>query len=202
MKTRILMLSGLVSLVMASAIVSAEQNYDAVWTNPDGVIVRNSDGECVRNHLRSSGPVEACGDPMPVAETTEEPVVEESKELSARALFGFDRSVLTAEGQAAIDAAVAEVGSDWVITAVRVVGHTDQIGTQAYNQNLSEERAAAVANYLEAQPGMANVSITAIGRGMSDPVVQCDSDLSRDALIECLAPNRRATLVMELEPAN
>lgn len=198
MKTRFLMLSGLVGLIMASAIVSAEQNYHAVWTNPDGVIVRNSDGECVRNHLRASGPVEACGDTMPAAET----VVEQSKELSARALFGFDRSVLTAEGQAAIDAAVAEVGSDWVITAVRVVGHTDQIGTQAYNQNLSEERAAAVADYLQAQAGMANVSITAIGRGMSNPVVQCDSDLTREALIECLAPNRRATLVMELEPAN
>lgn len=201
MKTRFLMLSGLVGLILASTIVLAEQNYHAVWTNPDGVIVRNSDGECVRNHLRASGPVEACGDPMPVAETPE-PVVEESKELSARALFGFDRSVLTTEGQAAIDAAIAEVGSDWVITAVRVVGHTDRIGTQAYNQNLSEERAAAVAEYLQAQAGMANVSITAIGRGMSNPVVQCDSDLTRDALIECLAPNRRATLVMELEPAN
>ena len=197
-----LTLSGLICLILASAIVSAEQNYHAVWTNPDGVIVRNSDGECVRNHLRMSGPVEACGDPMPVAETTEEPVVEQSKELSARALFGFDRSVLTSAGQAAIDTALAEVGRDWVITAVQVVGHTDQIGTEAYNQRLSEERAAAVADHLRAQSNMTNVSITAIGRGMSDPVVTCDSDLARDDLIECLAPNRRATLVMELEPAN
>ena len=193
-----LTLSGLICLILASAVVSAEQQYHAVWTNPEGVIIRNSDGECVRNHLRMSGPVEACGDPMPTADGA----TEQSKELSARALFGFDRSVLTSEGQAAIDTALAEVGSDWVVTAVRVVGHTDQIGTEAYNQRLSAERAAAVADHLRAQSSMADVSITAVGQGMSDPVVECDSDLSRDALIECLAPNRRATLVMELEPAN
>jgi OOP family OmpA-OmpF porin len=73
-----------------------------------------------------------------------------------------------------------------------VTGHADRIGTESYNQALSERRAAAVRNYLVA----ANVSAQTIrseGRGESQPITtpaQCQGR-SGDALKACYQPDRR-----------
>jgi outer membrane protein OmpA-like peptidoglycan-associated protein len=53
-------------------------------------------------------------------------------------------------------------------TVVHAVGHTDSTGSDAYNQNLSERRADAVASYLRSQ-GVAGNRLYATGRGESEP---------------------------------
>jgi len=68
-------------------------------------------------------------------------------------------------------------------------GHSDRLGTQKYNQRLSEKRAAAVASYLKSRGVTA--PIDAIGAGESLPVKACNNRLPRPKLIACLAPNRR-----------
>lgn len=72
---------------------------------------------------------------------------------------------------------------------ITVTGHTDRIGSDAYNQKLSERRAEAAKNYLVGKGVSAN-RLAAVGKGESSPVVTCN-DRKRSGLIECLAPNRR-----------
>jgi outer membrane protein OmpA-like peptidoglycan-associated protein len=75
---------------------------------------------------------------------------------------------------------------------IRVEGHTDAIGSDEYNQKLSEERAGAVRDYL-VQQGVPNPTVTAIGLGKADPVATNDTAAGRQQ-------NRRVELVVSGEP--
>ena len=75
---------------------------------------------------------------------------------------------------------------------IQVEGHTDSIGTEEYNQRLSEQRADTVRDYLVAQ-GVPNMTLTAVGFGKSRPVASNDSDAGRQQ-------NRRVELVVSGEP--
>jgi len=72
-----------------------------------------------------------------------------------------------------------------------VIGHTDRIGSEAYNQSLSEQRARTVADYLIAK-GLFADKVRAEGRGESSPVTggSCP-DGAKAQMIACLAPDRR-----------
>jgi outer membrane protein OmpA-like peptidoglycan-associated protein len=75
---------------------------------------------------------------------------------------------------------------------IQVEGHTDSIGTDDYNQRLSEQRADSVRDYLTTQ-GVPPQSVTAVGYGKSRPVASNDSDAGRQQ-------NRRVELVVSGEP--
>lgn len=116
--------------------------------------------------------------------------------LSAKALFGFDKAVLTQAGKEAIDREViAKLPQAGEIQMVTVEGHTDRIGSHQYNQALSERRAMAVKNYL-VQKGVKADLIDAIGYGKTSPVpgVSCPDTMGRAKLIQCLEPHRRVTV--------
>ena len=88
--------------------------------------------------------------------------------IQADALFDFDKSVLRPDGRRNIDDAMSKLsGVD--LELVIATGHTDSIGTEAYNQALSERRAAAVRDYLVSK-GIASSKITTIGKGETQPV--------------------------------
>jgi len=82
---------------------------------------------------------------------------------------------------------------------VLVTGHTDRIGTQAYNQKLSERRADAVRDYLVSK-GVARDKIETLGMGKTQPVpgVTCNMTAMKE-LIACLAPNRRVEVEVKGE---
>ena len=110
--------------------------------------------------------------------------------LDSKVLFDFDKAVLKPEGKAAIDSqVVGRLSSMQKLEVVLVTGHTDRLGTDAYNQKLSERRADAVRDYLVSK-GIDKAKIETIGMGEKQPVVQCDQKNFK-ALVECLAPNRR-----------
>jgi OOP family OmpA-OmpF porin len=88
--------------------------------------------------------------------------------IQADALFDFDKSVLRPDGRKSIDDAMAKMGGV-DLEMVIATGHTDSIGTDAYNQKLSERRAAAVKDYLVSK-GIPASKITTIGKGESQPV--------------------------------
>jgi outer membrane protein OmpA-like peptidoglycan-associated protein len=69
-----------------------------------------------------------------------------------------------------------------------VNGHTDDVGTAAYNQTLSERRAAAVRDYL-VQAGLSPENLSVTGHGKSLPLVAGNSDAAR-------AKNRRVELAI------
>lgn len=108
--------------------------------------------------------------------------------LDARTLFAFDSARLTSEGKAKLDSLISEA-SRRKSEEITVTGHTDRIGSQEYNMDLSRRRAESVAEYMVSKGVPARV-IKTIGRGETEPVVQCE-DQNWDALVACLQPNRR-----------
>ena len=120
--------------------------------------------------------------------------------LATKALFDFDKAVLKPEGKAAIDTEVISKLKDvTTLELVLVTGHTDPIGTQAYNQKLSERRADAVRDYLVSK-GVAKDKIETLGMGKTQPVpgLACHQK-ERKALIECYAPDRRVEVEVKGE---
>jgi OOP family OmpA-OmpF porin len=94
--------------------------------------------------------------------------VRQSVVIQADALFDFDKSVVRPDGKKSIDEALGKIkGVD--LEMVIATGHTDSIGTEQYNQRLSERRAAAVKEYLVSK-GIASSKVTTIGKGESQPV--------------------------------
>ena len=138
---------------------------------------------------------------MPPALAPAGTATEQVTTLSADALFKFDRysrADITDDGRAQLDhlaqALLAEQGR---IVHIHVLGYTDRLGSDAYNQTLSQRRADTVTAYLIERHVPSDL-IGAEGHGKSDPVVQCPGDKSRNALIACLAPNRRVVVRVEM----
>ena len=114
--------------------------------------------------------------------------------LSASELFAFNSAKL-GPNQPKLDEVAATMQANSEIASVTIVGYTDRIGSTAYNQKLSEQRANSVKAYLEGK-GVSGGRLTAVGKGEADPVVECKDEKKRPALIKCLEPNRR----VEIEP--
>lgn len=116
--------------------------------------------------------------------------------FSAESLFGFDRSEVKPEGKAALDTFSKElVGTRF--ETVLVEGHTDRLGSQVYNQRLSEQRAEAVKSYMVTSGGVDATKISAVGKSESEPVTKpgdCKGSKANAALIACLQPDRRVDI--------
>jgi OOP family OmpA-OmpF porin len=108
--------------------------------------------------------------------------------LQSDALFDFDRAVIRKDAQDKLDGLVGQM-KDVNLEVVIAVGHTDRLGSNAYNQRLSVRRAEAVKNYLVSKGIPANRVYTE-GKGETQPVKNC-TETNRKALIACLQPNRR-----------
>jgi OOP family OmpA-OmpF porin len=108
--------------------------------------------------------------------------------LSATELFAFDSAELRLP-QPRLDEIVAALGSNREVNDIDITGYTDRIGSETYNQKLSERRAVAVKTYLVSK-GVDASRLKAQGRGEANPVVVC-TDKKLAALINCLEPNRR-----------
>ena len=125
------------------------------------------------------------------------PVVETKRfTLKSDVLFTFNKSTLKPEGQQALDQLYSQLSSmDPKDGSVVVLGFTDRIGSDQYNQKLSEKRAQSVVDYLVSK-GIPSNKISARGMGESNPVTgnTCDSVKGRQALIDCLAPDRRVEI--------
>jgi OOP family OmpA-OmpF porin len=151
------------------------------------------------NYAFSSPPVAAVApapEPTPVAVVEAPPAPMppppparfEKVTMSATELFEFNKATLRAP-QPKLDEIAAALQADMSITDIDVTGYTDRLGSDKYNQALSERRAVAVREYLVAR-GIDGSRLKAVGKGESNPVVECN-DKKRADLIACLAPNRR-----------
>ena len=114
--------------------------------------------------------------------------------VAADALFDFNKAVLRPEGKAKLDEVVAK-SKAIKLEVILAVGHTDRIGSDSYNQKLSEKRAAAVKEYLVAKGIEANRVYTE-GKGEKQPVTgnKCKGNAKTKALIDCLQPDRRVDI--------
>jgi OOP family OmpA-OmpF porin len=111
--------------------------------------------------------------------------------LDAGALFEFDAYELRPVGRAALDDFIDRLKGA-TFGMIRAVGHADRLGSEAYNQILSEERAEAVKAYLVGK-GFEPDRVQAEGRGATQPVTkpgECAGGMSAK-VIACLQPDRR-----------
>ncbi|WP_374710552.1 OmpA family protein [Massilia pseudoviolaceinigra] len=122
--------------------------------------------------------------PMPAPAPAPVPVSEKVS-FAAEALFDFDKSVVKPEGKAALDDLLNKLQG--MNTEVMVtVGHTDSVGSDAYNQKLSLRRAEAVKAYIVSK-GVETSRVYTEGKGESQPVADNKSAEGR-------AKNRRVTV--------
>ena len=115
--------------------------------------------------------------------------------LAADALFDFDKATLRSEGKSKLDKLVADM-KGLKLEVIIAVGHADRLGKDAYNQKLSERRAAAVKDYLVGKGVEAN-RVYAEGKGEKQPVTagKCGKSEKRTKqLVDCLQPDRRVDI--------
>lgn len=129
-------------------------------------------------------PVVAMPAPVIVAAPAPTPVAEKVS-FASEALFDFDQSTLKPQGKAALDQLLSQLtGMD--LEVIVTVGHTDAVGSDAYNQKLSQRRAEAVKAYLVAQ-GVETNRVYTEGKGETQPVADNTTAAGR-------AKNRRVTV--------
>ncbi|MDH4191070.1 MAG: OmpA family protein [Betaproteobacteria bacterium] len=140
--------------------------------------------------------------PAPQAEAqTAAPKPAAAVTLNATQLFEFDKAILRPSEQRKIDdEVIARLNSLASVQFINVNGHADRLGSQRYNQKLSERRAEAVKAYLVSR-GVDAAKIETYGFGKTLQVKSCPDDKNRQALIECLAPNRRVVVEIKGMPA-
>lgn len=139
--------------------------------------------------------------PAPIAaapiEQPKPPVIQKLT-LSTDVLFPFGKAELAPGGQAKLDE-LAQTAQGAEVDRVVIVGNADRIGSDKFNQDLSERRAQAVKDYLAAK-GVAQDRVQAEGRGESQPVTgdQCKNmgpeRKSNAKLVSCLQPDRRVEI--------
>ncbi|KJK07212.1 Outer membrane porin F precursor [compost metagenome] len=132
-------------------------------------------------------PVSHTGCPLPqypVTEKAAEPEVITLNDQGA-VMFAYDSAELTSSADSQLQALISKLNASSV-ASVKVIGHTDSRGSDAYNQTLSEQRASSVAEYLISQ-GLSPSKVTSMGRGESEPIADNDTEAGR-------AQNRRVEL--------
>lgn len=115
-------------------------------------------------------------------------------DLPADTLFEFDRADLTRAAAANL-AKVAELVRRAPAGPVEMVGHTDAKGDDAYNLELSERRAQAVADWMRGQAGIRHRRYLAAGKGETEPVAANQTSDGKDDPAG-RAKNRRVTVLI------
>jgi OOP family OmpA-OmpF porin len=175
---------------------------DAVGNKGDIDLV--SVGLVYRFGARTPAPVPRAAPPEPVA-TAPQPVVvtpppvappapvppppmPSKVTFSADSLFDFDKANVKPAGKQELDKFSANL---------KVTGHSDRIGSHAYNLKLSTRRAEAVSAYLVASAGISASKISTRGVDGAEPVTkpgECVGKKASQALITCLQPDRRVEI--------
>lgn len=183
-------------------------NDRELWTNTSATqIWKNGYGECWHSAF---GPPPAAGEcnpapapraaapapyvapyvaPIVVAKAEVKPVYERVT-FDANVLFDFDKSALRPAGKATLDDFVAKTRNLINPESMIAVGYADRIGSDGYNQKLSEARVATVKSYLVSQ-GIGAAQVSTSGRGETQPTTRGECSGATNAKsIACLQPDR------------
>lgn len=139
---------------------------DSNWT--PATAAKGCDGALVPVVEAAPAPAAVAPAPTPAAPPAPAPAVASKVTYAADAFFDFDKSVLKPEGRAKLDDLVSKI-QGVNLEVIIAVGHTDSVGTDAYNQRLSVRRAEAVKAYLVTK-GVERNRVYTEGKGEKQPV--------------------------------
>ncbi|APW42257.1 outer membrane protein OmpA [Rhodoferax saidenbachensis] len=179
-----------VAILLATAALATVAGAQEIhnWKNASSEVWKNASGQCWRDAAWTpataaagcdgaiAAPMAAPAAPMaapaaaPAAAPMATPAAAAASKVTyaADAFFDFDKSVLKPEGKAKLDDLVGKV-KGINLEVIIAVGHTDSIGTDAYNQKLSVARSEAVKAYLVSQ-GIEKNRVYTEGKGEKQPV--------------------------------
>lgn len=132
--------------------------HTGYWTPADATVV-GCDGVVAKQAAQAPAVKKATPKPVPTSEKVT---------YAADTFFDFDKSALKPEGKAKLNEIVAKI-KDVNLEAIVATGHTDSVGTVAYNEKLSVRRAEAVKSYLVSN-GVPADRIYVSGKGKSQPI--------------------------------
>jgi OOP family OmpA-OmpF porin len=182
-------LKNLAAFVATAALATAAmaQNVDN-WRNASGDVWKNASGDCWRdaNWTPATAAPGCDGAVAAPKAAVVAPVAAASKvTYAADAFFDFDKAVVKPAGKAKLDDLIAKI-KGINLEVIIAVGHTDSIGSDAYNQKLSVRRAEAVKAYLVSK-GIEKNRVYTEGKGEKQPVASNKTNEGR-------AKNRRVEI--------
>ncbi len=159
-----------------------------------------SSPECDPNYVAAAAPAVVTPPPVPpakVAVLAPPPAVIPAAQkvtLDADTLFDFDKATLRPAGRDALDSFVGKL-KDISPETIMTIGHADRIGTDRYNQHLSEQRVGTVKSYMVSKGVEANRIYTE-GKGETQPVTKAGDCVGPKSakIIACLQPDRRVEI--------
>ncbi|MES2952193.1 MAG: OmpA family protein [Pseudomonadota bacterium] len=181
-----------VAIALAAAVLATAAGAQEIhnWRSASGEVWKSSSGQCWRDSAWTPAtaapgcdgaivpppppppaPPAAVAPPAPPAVTPPPPPpppVASKVTYAADAFFDFDKAVLKPEGKAKLDDLVGKV-KGINLEVIIAVGHTDSVGTDAYNQKLSVQRSEAVKAYLVSK-GIEKSRVYTEGKGEKQPV--------------------------------
>ena len=189
--TSLVIAAGVALSAMPFAASAQQQSKQGYWVQPSTDLVwKNASGQCWRAGYWTPSlaicecdkdlmPKAACEPPAPPPVAPGKPApakpapakpkpVAEKVTLAADVLFDFDKAVLKNEGKSKLDDLATKVKAI-NLEVVIAIGHTDSIGSDAYNQKLSVRRAESVKAYLVSK-GVEPNRIYTEGKGEKQPV--------------------------------
>lgn len=155
--------------------IVTRSNYGLCWQTA------YTNGACEEE---APAPVAAAAPAVPAPPAAAAPTSEKVT-YTADTFFDFDKAVLKPAGKATLDELIANL-KDLNLEVIIAVGHTDSIGSAAYNQKLSERRAESVKAYLISR-GVENDRVYTKGKGKSQPIADNKTAAGR-------AKNRRVDI--------
>ncbi|MDF0604467.1 OmpA family protein [Neisseriaceae bacterium TC5R-5] len=218
--TKQLKLSALVAALLVSASAfAAKPGY--LSDNATESVTRNNYGECWRtssfdkdqNGLVECGDRVAAGPAAVIPKAEKRPELVSSKEavtLSAKVLFDFDKAKLSSNAKSELDPLVNKLKDNegkGYLKGVEIAGHTDFMGTHAYNTRLSKERADAVKAYF-VNAGVPAEKVTTVGLAATEarmteeckakfPNYKKKGSKQNLAIKECIEPDRRVVVTID-----
>lgn len=182
------------ALIASTSLAQAADTRDVVRSSSNHVVV-NTFNNCVRTMWSSDH--DKCGGnvaekAVEVSKTTESMTTEERT-----IYFDFNKAEITALSQKKLNTLAENLKADSQLVEAKIVGYADRIGSESYNDKLSQHRANNVKDYLS-RHGFVNSRVTETRWfGETAPVTNCSNDLARKALIACLAKDRRVEVELE-----
>jgi outer membrane protein OmpA-like peptidoglycan-associated protein len=192
------------SLFVALAVFSipaqaAPHNPAKVVRDERGNVVHAiKSGSCVRTSWVDGQDV--CAPQTTVAYTPPQIVQQRVEVLTSdekKVFFPFNSSELTPEAKARLDTVATKLSASEIVKGASIVGYADRIGSNNYNQSLSERRAKAVQDYLAGRGYVSTQVARVRALGESAPITHCHQGLKRSDAIQCLRADRRVELELQ-----